>query len=295
MSSDLSSSASHTGLGTDTPSGRKRLALCWLLLIVWALSFAASQVWTHPAIGLLSGGLLPVLLLVHGSLLYGWRGIAAFVALGLVIGFGFEITSTRFGFPFGAYVHNSEQFKIAGIPIIALSGYTLVGWFAWTVSKVLVLDRPDREHNLGRFTVPIVAAFILAGFDLPFDPIGATAQQGWTFAHPSGQFGVPLTNFLGWILTGWVLFQAFALLERRFTKSQVVRTRAYWAIPCLFWLGMALQFPLQWLDAPGGTVTLVDRTYVIADVYEGAVITSLFTMVAIGLLALFRLAHSKSV
>src|SRR3546814_16047058 len=93
--------------------------------------------------------------------------------------------------------------------------YVIVGWFAWIVARAIVLDRPDRLRSTEYFTTPIVAAFILAGFDYPFDPIGATVQRLWTFTYPSGQYGVPISHSLGWLFTGWLLFQILAAVDRK--------------------------------------------------------------------------------
>lgn len=265
-----------------------RLKVCWILFTTWMVLFLVSMIWPQSNLQL-SAILLPIIMLLHGSILYGWKGIGAYVLIGVTVGFLLEASSVANGFPFGSYVHNVAGPKPAGVPIQAIAGYTLIGWFAWTIGKIVALDNPERPQPYSRVTVPLIAAFILAGFDLPYDPVGATVHGQWTYAHPSGQFGVPLTNFLGWIFTGWVLFQLFVLVESRFAQTAASSKRNFWLLPCLFWLGMALQFPFLWLRAAPGIVTLGKRTYVIADVYEGAVITSLFTIVAIALIALARL------
>jgi putative membrane protein len=267
------------------------MRICWALGALWLALFLAS-VLTPPPLGDVLGAVQPllliVILLIHCSMLYGWRGVAAYVAIGLAVGFVLEASSVANGFPFGSYVHNEPGPKPLGVPISAMLAYAGFGWYAWTVARVIGLERPDRNDGWGRFTTPVIAAFVLAGFDYPYDPIGSSVLGMWTYKHPSGQFGVPLSNFLGWIFTGWVLFQIIALLEHRFRATAAARSRGFWLLPSLLWLAFGLRYPFLWAAAPRGTVTAAGRTFVIGDVYEAAVAASLFTLFFTGLLALVR-------
>ena len=44
-----------------------------------------------------------------------------------------------------------------------------------------------------------------------FDPIRSTIEHIWIWRDGGGYNGVPLTNFLGWYLTVWIIYQTFAL------------------------------------------------------------------------------------
>lgn len=274
---------------TEQADGALRLKICWALTLGFTAMTLISLALPQSSVGMLAALLLPTIMVVHGSLLYGWKGLGTYVIIGLVVGFCLEASSVANGFPFGSYVHNTPGPKPMGVPIQAITAYMLIGWFAMMLAKVIALDTPWRPQSFSRITVPIIAAFILAGLDLPYDPVGATVNNDWTFTYPSGQFGVPLSNFLGWMFTGWVLFQVFAMLESRFPPSAAAKTRQFWLIPCLFWFTMALKFPFDWMRSPEGTVIVGGRTFIIADVYEAAVITSLFTLVAISVIAAVRI------
>ncbi|WP_052223557.1 carotenoid biosynthesis protein [Novosphingobium malaysiense] len=260
---------------------------------IWFVSFLLSQLMAGTGAGAAAGGIMVLMLIaivaVHGSMLYGWPGFGVYLAMGTAIGFGLEASSVANGFPFGSYVHNTPGPKPLGVPIQAIVVYVLAGWYAWAIGRSILLDQPDRIGGAGYVAVPLVAAFILCGLDYPNDPIGATIKGDWTYAHPGGQFGVPLSNYLGWIFTGWVLFQLFSLIEKRFPPCEAVQSRRYWLLPCLMWLAMPLQFVFSWLGAPGGTVNLGESTFVIADIHEAALIGSLFSMVLPALIAIYRL------
>ena len=275
--------------------GAVRLRICWGIGAVWLVCFLSSLLF--PAVAPVLAGIHTLMLIaivvVHSSLLYGWAGASLYLAVGAVIGFVLEASSVANGFPFGSYVHNSPGPKPFGVPIGVVLVYVISGWYAWCIGRSVTLDQPNRIFGLGKLASPIIGALVLAGLDYPFDPISATVQDAYTFAHPSGQFGVPLTNYLGWIFTGWVLFQLFALLEHRFKPAPVSARKEYWLLPCLIWLLIPVQLLFSWAAAPDGTVSVGRSTFVIADIYEAGFAGALFSMVLPAFAAIVRLLSSQ--
>lgn len=271
--------------------GKARFIATWVLLALWLVAFAATQFGAGPAAGGVQTLVLIAWVAVHASLAYGWKGFGVFFAISLAVAFAMEASSIHTGFPFGFYAHGDFMGpKLLGVPPPVALGYVFLGYLAWSLARLLMRDRPTGLAPLYAFTTPIAATFILAGYDLAYDPIGSTVMGHWAFRHPGGYFGVPLTNFLGWLLTGWVFLQLFALVERRFVPTAPAFTRGFWLQPCLIWGATALQYPLMFARAPDGLATVGGRSFVIADVYESAVIVSLLTMLFAALAAAGRLA-----
>ncbi len=282
------------GVTRSGSDGAIQLRLCWALAAVWLTAFLFSQVQaglpTGAYAGAAQGLMLALIVVVHGWLAYGWKGLGAYVLIVATVAFSLEACSIATGFPFGYYTHYlAIGPKPLGVPIPVVIGYVVLGWFGWTLARLITRDDPSNAGGLTRFTTPIVASFILAGYDYPYDPIGSAVLNMYAYRHPSGQFGVPLTNYLGWLFTGWVFFQLFALLENRFRPSAAAGRRGFWLLPCLIWLGIALQYPILFAAAPAGTVERGGRSFVVADIYEAAVAGSLFTVVFPALIALIRL------
>ncbi|PTL75604.1 carotenoid biosynthesis protein [Vitiosangium sp. GDMCC 1.1324] len=268
-----------------------RLRLCWIFAALWLPVFLWSTV--QAGFGGAAFGLqvLCTLLFVvtHASLSNGWRGGGLFFVFAVSVAFVLEASSIATGFPFGFYVHNVAGFKLLGVPPLVAFIYAIFGWLAWNLARLIVRQHPCDAGGVNRFTTPLVASFILAAQDLPFDPIGSTVLGIWTFRSPSGYFGVPLTNFLGWMFTGWVFFQLFALVESRFPPHRAAVTRAsYWLLPCFIWAMNAVQYPIKFASASAGSVTVAGRTFVTADVYESSVVVALLTMMFTAVTAAFR-------
>lgn len=273
--------------------------LCWAVFVLW---FGAS-LWSflEPGSGasaLLGQVLLLAFVALHGSLSYGWRGTAVYVVIAGAVSMLLEITSVNFGFPFGFYTHHTPG-QLLGVPVIIPLVYATLGWAPWVMARVIVRDRPDAAGEASaRFFTPVVAAFILTFYDFPSDPISATITHAFTYRHPGGYFGVPLTNYLGWLFNGFVFYQLFALVEDRFAppdapQRAALKSSGYWLMPCLITVTPALRFVIAYLGAPEGTASVEGRIFLISDIYESGIIASLMTAVFAVLIAVVRIYAVK--
>lgn len=230
---------------------------------------------------------LIVFLCTHGNLTYGWRGVLGFFGCAYLVAFAFEALSIATGFPFGYFTHHGPGAQLLGVPLAVPILYATAGYVAWSMAWLLIIgDRAGPVTRTRRFIVPPIAALILAGYDAVFDPSGATLNEGWSYEAPSGLFGVPLTNSLGWILTGWVAFQIFALLAPPTRPVGAVRV-----VPPILWLGLFLPSVVTFAFHPAaGTdaATVAGRTFLASDIHETAVIVGIFSM---GIPALAALAQ----
>jgi putative membrane protein len=229
---------------------------------------------------------LILFLVVHGSLTYGLRGAVDFLLCVYPVAFAFEALAIATGFPFGFFTHNSPGLHILGVPPTVPVVYAVAGYVAWSIARLVIVgDRPGRLIGSARFSVPPVAALVLAGYDAVTDPGGATVGRQWSYGDPSGLFGVPLTNFLGWVVTGWVAFQLFALLAppaRRIGLASV--------LPPVVWLAVYLPSVGTFVTGvsadPTDAVAVAGRTFLVADIQESAVIVGMFSMGTPALMAL---------
>ncbi|GLE51080.1 carotenoid biosynthesis protein [Mycobacterium montefiorense] len=266
--------------------------LCWVLLAFTLLAAIVMAVWPSLAAqaAAVQSGLLVLFVVVHAWLGYGPRGMAAFVVIAGVVGFAVEAIGVATGFPFGSYTHHLPGPKPLGVPLAAIAAWIIVSWLAWALARVIMRSVPAvAAGGAERFTTPLVATFILGGYDLVYDPVGATAHNWYSYDHPTGALGVPLTNFLGWLLTSWLIFALVALVESRFPAQPVTASRGYWLLACLFWLSTTAQVFISLIRSTGGVAVRGGKTIAIADVYESCASAALFTILLTGIMALVRL------
>ena len=271
----------------------KQETACWAYagVVAVAENAPASLLQASWSMMLSSGGLI-VLLLSHGTLVYGWRGAAGFLACTYPVAFAFEALSVATGFPFGHFTHHGPGAQLLGVPLTVPILYATAGYVAWSIARLLIVgDRPGPLIGSQRFIVPPIAALVLAGYDVVFDPSGATLNDAWSFRAPSGLYGVPLTNFLGWILTGWVAFQIFACLAPPARTTGNCRV-----LPPILWLGLYLPSVIAFAFRPvpdTDAVTVAGRTFLAVDIHETAVIIGMFSMGIPALTALAQLFSQR--
>lgn len=267
-----------------------RYVLCWVFAGLWLVFSVVARLptITRPATtleGLQLGALLGFAV-VHASLSIGWRGFVAYFATSYLVAFAFEATSIASGFPFGHYVHHTEGPRLLDVPVVVPMAYVTYGWFAWTLARLIAPAAPQPGSHADRVVTPLIAAFILAGWDFGYDAIGSTVRDLYTYRDPSGFMGVPLSNFLGWLLSGWVIFQLFALVADRFSPATARLGHRLW--PCAIWALIPVLYLADLVNAPKGTVGRGGREFVVVDVYEASATAAILTMLLPAALAASR-------
>lgn len=139
----------------------------------------------------------------HALLRRGPRTAGALVAVATGGGFAIEALGVATGFPFGSYDYSGELGpKLAGVPLIIPLAWTWMAWPAWLAAVRLTSSGPGRIA---------LAAVGLAAWDLFLDPqMVAEGYWVWRDADPAlpGLPGIPVSNYLGWLLFAVLLMSA---------------------------------------------------------------------------------------
>lgn len=184
------------------------------------------------------------------------RGLPALIVLS-VLPLLVEALAVWTGFPYG-------EFHYSG-----LLGYTVLGLvpasvsFAYTPILLGAMTAAGRfsGSNLTRFA--FFSTLVNVSIDLVIDPAAVhTGFWGWT--DPGVYYGVPLVNFMGWVVTGFVYAALFYLLtgfEDDLPLPSSVSTSLIWIL--CFWTGYNL---LNMLLIPG--ILGVAEVLVLLRIYE---------------------------
>lgn len=237
--------------------------------------------------------LLLAFILVHGGLRYGWGGILIFVAIALVVSNILENVSILTGFPFGHYYYTDMLGpKLFLVPLLIGPAYLGTGYLAWTLATMLVGDVRRDSSAFTIIATPVIAAFAMVVWDLCLDPTLSTILHFWVWRQGGGYFGVPLTNYLGWFLTVYLFYQAFALYLRYGSarRTQTPAPRSVYLQVVVTYAVIGLSFTLQYLSATPRIVTdATGAQWNTGAIHETAAIVGLLTMVFIAVLAALKL------
>lgn len=234
------------------------------------------------------------LLGIHAAVVLGIARAAVFAGICLTITFTIENIGVATGVPFGRYVFLVGEGlpHVGTIPVIVGGLWFAFGYQAWIIACLLVgagIGGP--RDRLSLWGVPLVAAFVATQWDVVVEPSGATIGRAWVWFDGGGYFGVPLSNFLGWLLTTWTFFQFFALvvyltpLRRRWITSDPVIL----ALPVLLYLASGLCHLMPLLDPDTRIADATGKVWSSADIREATAIAALLTMLPTSCLALIRL------
>ncbi|WP_254545334.1 bisanhydrobacterioruberin hydratase [Halomarina pelagica] len=162
------------------------------------------------------------------------RATAALLALTLYA-YGIEYLGVTTGWPYGEFEYAIDLGPMlfgaipVGLPVfffpLVLNSYLLC--------LLLLGGRADRA----RVRLPVVVLAVL-GMDLVLDP-AAVSVGFWRYAGGGAYYGVPLSNYLGWVLSATVAVAAFDLGFERAGLRHRLRE-------CEFMLDDLVSFVLLW-------------------------------------------------
>ncbi|MEP2990446.1 MAG: carotenoid biosynthesis protein [Parasphingorhabdus sp.] len=237
--------------------------------------------------------------ILHGSHQWGRQRVLSFAITIFCVGWIFETISINTGFPFGNYTYGEKMRPFFGdVPVAVMPAYWVMAYVCWSLALLLRkrIDGPmDRSFVM---SVPIIGALLMVIWDLSMDPLRAIAEQRWHWHDGGSYFGVPLTNFLGWFLVTWLMFQIFALLVLKTGRNApsriVVDNRKYWLSVPLMYLAFPMEYLLNPIFASAlGNANLHDTGMISTAVYFEIAVITLLTMVPISLGAMARLRRAS--
>ncbi len=171
--------------------------------------------WTYgPATTVVLGALAGVL---HAAGKLGVRRAALIFVFGFAISLCSELAGTGTGYPFGSYSYTALLgYKIGGLVPFNIP----TSWFFMLYCSLAICGRvlAPRDDARGKLVWAAVAGAVLTAWDVSMDPaMVKTAHWLWDLPKAGERtwlqsvfvsdifYGMPLSNWLGWLLTGTVV------------------------------------------------------------------------------------------
>jgi uncharacterized membrane protein len=259
--------------------------------------------WTPlaPLSPLIVVGLMALFAVLHGSRQVGWKQLVVLFVLTFAVSWSYETTSIATGFPFGRYHYSAALGpKLGTVPLLIMPAYYVVAYISWHLGLILLDRFSDRRRDaLATWVLPVIAAMIMVMWDLSMDPARSTRAGIWVWEQGGSYFGVPFSNFMGWLLCVWTIFQLYALYLRAFDPAAPIANPAFdhrenWYQVAGVWSGLTSEFLTFAAFPPSGD--LVDRagaTWSASAMYVSLGLVSIFTMGFVAVLAWARVATTE--
>lgn len=162
------------------------------------------------------GSFVSTFLIALPSFVALWRYLGAKqVALSLVclgaLGFAIEVMGVATGFPYGTFNYGDSL----GPKVAGLVPYLLPLSWAPLVLGAVAATTPEGKTGPRHCVLWVLsAAVLLTLVDGVLDP-GAASLGFWVWAEGGVYYGVPLTNYLGWLFSSILAAALLLVLGRR--------------------------------------------------------------------------------
>ena len=175
----------------------------------------------------------------HSVVMLGWERALVLLALCTFLSFGAEFVGQSTGLIFGPYYYTSLLGpKILGrVPVLIPFAWYMMFYPSYVVTNLLAESKPVSEQSGTAWLlwVSALSAMVMTAWDLTMDPImsfhpcqagsirclptvldeNVIGHPAWVWVKGGEHFGVPLLNYRGWLLTAFVVFVTYRLIERR--------------------------------------------------------------------------------
>jgi uncharacterized membrane protein len=166
---------------------------------------------------------------------WGWRRAVAFTLWAGGLAFGTEWSSTRVGLPFGLYHYTGatvgQELFLSNVPLFdplsfAFLAYASLGLAGQLlgVSDVARADAsgggPLTRDAGARLRLAGLAGLLMMWLDVVIDPLAVRGDRWFLgrifyYPEPGWYFGVPIANFVGWVIVGMAIAWGWTILGPR--------------------------------------------------------------------------------
>ncbi|MBI4538391.1 MAG: carotenoid biosynthesis protein [Gemmatimonadetes bacterium] len=178
--------------------------------------------------------------ILDAMLRIGWRRAFAFLAIAVVAGWTVEYLGVTRALIFGRYAYGDVLGpKLGGVPLVIPLFWFMLVYLSYVIANLITQDDPYAE---GRTTwlqdvwYALLGGLVATAYDLGVDPYLSSANvAAWTWEDVNRQtafFGVPSSNFLGWIAVATVISYVVRRLNHFIlSRSRDGERQALWLGP----------------------------------------------------------------
>jgi putative membrane protein len=183
--------------------------------------------------------------LLSAARLIGWRRTGYFLGITWLVALLCEFSSTRTGIPFGWYHYTGstvgQELYISNIPFMDSLSFPFLLYASYCMAMAFLLPANgagNTRFGIGiirmqfplaaRTSWPVAVLTILffAFIDIIIDPVALRGEhwflgQIYYYPEPGTHFGVPVANYIGWAIVGFLSLRAYLPLDRKLLQADI--------------------------------------------------------------------------
>jgi putative membrane protein len=167
--------------------------------------------------------ILALFSLTHAWYSIGGRHTLAFFGLSAVISWMYEQVGVATGLVYGAY-HYTDYLgaKLGHVPLLIPLAWFMMIYPSYVIAN-LALDGHATGTRAGvsrLVRLAAVSAAVMTAWDFVVDPIlSGPSARAWIWENGGPYFGIPIQNYLGWLLTTFTVYLAYRAIEQRLAPA----------------------------------------------------------------------------
>ena len=168
----------------------------------------------------------------------GYKRALLFAVAGYVIAWASEYSSIHNGIPFGHYYYTGQtkgrELWVLGVPFMDSMSFVFLSYASYSVALfaaspavrgggLYLLESRKIRHSL---RVRLLGALFCMCLDIIIDPVALRGDRwflGRIYGYPDEgiYFGIPVSNFVGWFVVGFLLIHSLQLIDRQLFALKV--------------------------------------------------------------------------
>lgn len=226
-----------------------------------------------------------IVYLVGCSLHLGVKRAVLFCVTGYLIAWLSEYSSIHNGIPYGYYYYiehtKGKELWVMGVPFMDSLSYVFLAYASYSTALMVispmlysrgVIYLLETRKIRNSMSVTVLGAIFLVYLDIIIDPVALQGDRwflGQIYGYPEkgAYFGIPISNFIGWLAVGFLLIYALQKIDggldkakdwtgRRFAWRYIVGPGLYLGV-ILFNLSITFYIGEQNLGWAGVFITLL--------------------------------------
>ncbi len=178
--------------------------------------------------------------LFSASNLIGRRRTGYFLMITWIVAFVCEFSSTRTGIPFGWYYYTGstvgQELYVSDVPVMDSLSFPFLLYASYCMALAFLLPAPGNRSfpGLVRMKFPLGArtgwptvlltVLFFVFLDIIIDPIALQGERWFLgkiyyYPEPGAHFGVPIANYIGWAVVGFLSLRAYLWLDRKLSPT----------------------------------------------------------------------------
>jgi putative membrane protein len=163
---------------------------------------------------------------------FGLKRAILFAVTGYLITWLSEYSSIHNGIPYGHYYYiehtRGKEIWVLGVPFMDSLSYVFLAYASYSMALVVIspirrskgliqiLETKKIRHSP---SARILGAIFMVYLDIIIDPVALRGDRwylGQIYGYPEGgvYFGVPISNFIGWFVVGFILVYALQRIDK---------------------------------------------------------------------------------